>query len=105
VRHGEALGRFRAAVDSSDVESAIGAASQMAHVGLLEALEICRLLALSQDERFDRAATRWLLRLEGEGQAGLDELHLAAAAFSALGRKPRSEDAWTTLTSIVRAKD
>jgi hypothetical protein len=104
VRHAEALERFRSAIERTDLETALEAAGEMRQVALYDALELCRLFALSGDARFDRAATRWLLRLEGETDAGLDQVHLAASAFSALGRSPESEDAWNTLRGIVRAK-
>ena len=52
--------RFRGALDAGNVtEALLSTASALPHVGLVEALELCRLLGDQVPERFSRAAVRW----------------------------------------------
>jgi hypothetical protein len=62
--------RFRRALDRGNVTEALSAASELPHVGLAEALELCLLLRDKAPERFPRAALRWHGRLcrEVDGQ-------------------------------------
>jgi len=55
---GSAYHRFRRALDRGNVTEALSSASELEHVGLAEALELC-LLLIKQPARFERAAPRW----------------------------------------------
>jgi hypothetical protein len=55
--------RFRRALDRGNVTEALSSASELEHVGLNEALELCLLLRDKAPERFSRAALRWHARL------------------------------------------
>jgi D-serine deaminase-like pyridoxal phosphate-dependent protein len=55
---GSAYHRFRRALDRRNVTEALSCASELEHVGLSEALELCLLLT-KQPARFERAALRW----------------------------------------------
>ena len=105
MTHAERLKAFELAIEAGDLDGACEAAAELNYVGPLEALELCRAMAVAGDDRYERAAARWLFRLRAEADASLDELQLATAAFGLMARSPDSEDAWATLTSIVRAKD
>src|SRR5688572_25338810 len=45
--------------DRGNVIEALSSASELEHVGLAEALELCLLLADKEPQRFGRAAVRW----------------------------------------------
>jgi hypothetical protein len=51
--------RFRRALDRGKVTEAFSSAFELNHVGLIEALELCLLLADKAPERFGPAALRW----------------------------------------------
>jgi hypothetical protein len=51
--------RFRRALDRENVTEALSAASELPHVGLTEALELCLLLRDEAPERYPKAALRW----------------------------------------------
>jgi hypothetical protein len=104
VADGDRFIRFEHAIESGDVDGACALASELQYVGILDALKLCRAMAKAGDGRYERAAARWLFRIRAEAGASLDELQLATAALGVMGRSPDSEDAWATLTSIVRAK-
>jgi hypothetical protein len=55
--------RFRRALDRGNVTEALSSASELEHVGLSEALELCLLIGDKQPSKFDRAALRWHGRL------------------------------------------
>jgi hypothetical protein len=56
---GAPYARLRRALDRGNVTEALSAASELEHVGLTEALELCLLLVEKAPERFERAALRW----------------------------------------------
>lgn len=56
---GSPYGRFRKALDRGNVTEALSAASELRHVGLLEALELCLLLRDKAPDKYGRAAVRW----------------------------------------------
>jgi hypothetical protein len=58
------------------------------------------LLAAAGDRRFDAAARRWLWLFAGKA-ASVEEVVMAGAAFSALGRDPRSGAARETLEDLL----
>ena len=57
-------------------------------IDLADALRLCQLMAREGDERFPRAASRWLERLSAEGGYGLPEVQLGAAALRKLWKAP-----------------
>jgi hypothetical protein len=59
---GHAYARFRRALDTRNATIALAAASEMPHVGLVDALELVLLLTESEPVRFERAALRWHAR-------------------------------------------
>ncbi len=105
VIYAERLAALEESIADLNIDRACEIAAGLQYVGILDALKLVRAMAISRDRRFERAATRWIVRLREEAGASLDELQLATAAFAVLARTPESEDAWVTLTSIVRAKD
>jgi hypothetical protein len=75
--------RLRRALDRRDLNLAELAAKECPHIDLEDSLEICVLMRTERDERFERAAVRWLGRLLAERPAiGID---LARQAVSGLG--------------------
>ncbi len=99
---GSPVTRMRRAIRTRSVEVALGAAAEMHHVGLEDALELC--LLLRADRRYEAASRRWLARLADEAQ-GIAVTDIAAAAVALLaladpvaGPEPHT----TTLRSIVR---
>jgi hypothetical protein len=75
-------------------------AREMRHLTLEDALELVVLYAEAGDEKFERAACRWLGRLTNEREnLRLSEAHLAAAALAALEDAPLTSA--TTLRSIA----
>ena len=59
---GHAYARFRRALDSRNASAALSAASELEHVGLVDALELFLLVRDGDPKRFDRAALRWHAR-------------------------------------------
>jgi hypothetical protein len=93
--------RFRRAVDRGNVTEALSSASELEHIGLAEALELCLLLADKQPERFGRAAVRWHGRFCRETNAGLEEAQavLASLALLVSGRRRNGAFALAELLS------
>jgi hypothetical protein len=56
---GSSYARFRRALDRGNVLDALSSASELEHVGLAEALELCLLLREKEPARYTRAALRW----------------------------------------------
>ena len=56
---GSAYACLRRALDHGNLTEALSAASEMEHVGLVEALELCLLLCDQAPEKYGRAALRW----------------------------------------------
>ena len=92
--------RFRRAIDARSVVLAELTAREMRHLTLEDALELVVLYAEAGDEKFERAACRWLSRLTNEREnLTLTEAQLAAVALGALKDAPLT--AATTLRSIA----
>ena len=86
---GAAYANFRSALRSGNLLLAKAAAAELPQVGLTDALHMCLLMSSQADERFDRAATRWLARFAQERPSvGLDELRHALFALEALPYNP-----------------
>jgi hypothetical protein len=85
---GHAYARFRRALDSRTATAAFSAASELEHVGLADALELCLLVRDSEPTRFDGAALRWHARYCREA-AGvtLEEGQAVLALLAALKRE------------------
>jgi hypothetical protein len=82
---GSAYTRLRRALDDSNLTEALSAASELQHVGFLEALELCLLLCDKAPERFDRAALRWHGRYCREvADVSLPEAQAILATLAAL---------------------
>ena len=76
---------FRAALTRGDLAGVLAAASELPRVNLVDALEVCLLLAEKRDRRLDRAATRWLARFALEHpRVGIVDLRTGMDALAAL---------------------
>jgi hypothetical protein len=86
---GSPYARFRAALKAGNLLLVRTAAAELPRVDLVDALAICVLMGAQQDERFDRAATKWLARLAIERPSiGLDDLRCGMHALDALPHNP-----------------
>jgi hypothetical protein len=81
---GSAYHRFRRALDRGNVTEALSSASELEHVGLAEALELCLLLADKDPHRFGLAAVRWHGRFCREARIDLEEAQAVLAALALL---------------------
>jgi hypothetical protein len=84
---GTASGRFTRAVQSGHLFAAEMAAREMGHLSLSNALSLCILYRREQDPRFDRAAVRWVRRVQLEHSLRRQEVDLLRAAMAALGSR------------------
>src|SRR4051812_24577790 len=81
---GSPYSRFRRALASGNLALVRAAAAELPAVDLADALAICLLMGSRDDERYERAAERWLARLALERPGvGLEELRLGLSAFEA----------------------
>jgi hypothetical protein len=90
-RHGTALASFRVAIEKVDADAALRAAGEMELVSMRDSLDLCRVLALSENARFDQAGRRWLTLFAGKPGVTLADVQMATAAMGALGAEPDSE--------------
>jgi hypothetical protein len=82
---GHSYARFRRAFDSRNVTAALSTASELEHVGLSDALELCLLLRDKEPTRFERGALRWHGRYRREvADVTLDEGQAVLALLAAL---------------------
>jgi hypothetical protein len=82
---------FRRALDRGNVLEALSSASELEHVGLAEALELCLLLRDKEPARFPQAALRWHARYCREAKATFEEAQAVLAALVLLaGEQKRS---------------
>jgi hypothetical protein len=98
---GSAYHRFCRALDRGNVTEALSAASELDHVGLAEALELCLLIRKEAPDRYSRAALRWHGRLCREVDVSLEEAQavLAALVLLASDRKQNAAYALAELLS------
>ena len=84
-----AYARFQRSLATGDVSLVIAAALELPRVALDDALRICLLLRDGDQDRYQRAAVRWLGRfaLEARGVT-IDDLRRAADAFATLPQRP-----------------
>ncbi len=88
---GSAYGRFRRALRAGNLNQVHATALELPQIDLVDALAIVLLMSSEDDERYDRAATRWLARFALERpSARLEDLQLGLHALEAL---PYNEDA------------
>jgi hypothetical protein len=92
---------FRRGLDRQNVTEALSAASELEHVSLAEALELCLLLRDKAPERYPRAALRSHGRLCREVDVSLEEAQaiLAALVLMAGERKGNAAFALADLLS------
>jgi hypothetical protein len=64
TRQGTAHGRFQRAIQHGHLFAAEIAAREMRSLSLLEALSLCLLYRRVLDARFERAARRWVRRVQ-----------------------------------------
>jgi hypothetical protein len=69
---------------------ALSAAAELPQMTLVDALDLCELLAQVGDERYPRFASRWVQRYAAETGATLGEVQIAAGALARLGEEPGS---------------
>ena len=83
---GSPYARFRRALATGNLAVVRAAAAELPAVDLADALAICLLMSVRDDERFERAAVRWLARLAlerpGIGLGELVSLTLAPAELA-----------------------
>lgn len=86
---GSAYSRFRRALRTGNLTVVQSAALELPTVDLADALAILLLMSTADDERFDRAATRWLARFALERPSvRLEDLQLGLNALEALPHNP-----------------
>lgn len=82
---GSPYARFRRALSTGNLHLVHATAAELPHVDLQDALRICLLMSECDDERFERAAVRWLARASLETPTmRLDDLRLGLIAFEAM---------------------
>jgi hypothetical protein len=86
---GSPYARFQRALAVGKLDQIRDAAAELPHVDLVDALHICLIMSARDDERFGRAAARWLGRLALERpQVGLEDLRRGLQALRALPHDP-----------------
>ena len=99
---GTAYGRFRRALRMGNLAQVRAAAAELPQVGLDDALAVVLLMDAHDDERYERAAVRWLARLISERPSvGLADLGLGLTALEAL---PENRDAAIAALSAICAR-
>ena len=100
---GNDYGRFAGALRTGNLALVHAAAAELPRVELADALEICVLMADQRDERYDRAAVRWVARFALEApHVSVDDLRLALIALEALPYNAHA--ARRTLGELCRAQ-
>jgi hypothetical protein len=94
--------RFRRALDRGNVTEALSSASELEHVRLNEALELCLLLRDTAPERFPRAALRWHARLCREVDVTLEEAQAVLAALVLLSGERKRNAAYALAELLSR---
>jgi hypothetical protein len=103
--------RLQRALDRGNLELACEAARECRHLDLEDSLRLCLLMKQERDERFERAAVRWLGKLLSEHpEIGLDLTRQAVAGMRDIaGTAPdvgRAEVAIVLRTAgVVRAAE
>ena len=84
---GTAHGRFTRAIQRGHLLAAEMAAREMGQLSLSNALSLCILDGREQDPKFERAARRWVRRMQLEHSLRRHEVDLLGAAMAALGSR------------------
>ena len=84
---GSPYARFRRALATGNIHTIRGAAADLPHVGLDDALRIVFVVRDDAD-LFERASIRWLGRLCLEYPVGLEDVEAAMAALKLLPSQP-----------------
>jgi hypothetical protein len=98
---GSEYGIFLKQLRAGHLELALTYAAGFKVVPLADALRILELMAREGDQRFSRAASRWVERFGAETKSGLPEVQLAAAALGWLWENPESEVPMATLVTLL----
>jgi hypothetical protein len=99
---GSPYNRLRRALDRGNLAEALSSASELKHVGLTEALELCLLLADKEPQRFGRAAVRWHGRFCREAQVDLEEAQAVLAALALLAGERKRNAAFALAELLSR---
>jgi hypothetical protein len=81
---GSPYSHFRGALTHGSLDTVLLAAKELPTIGLEDALEIVVRMAREHDNRFDRAAAKWVGRLMVETPLGLTDARLALALIERL---------------------
>jgi hypothetical protein len=100
---GSPYSRFRRALTTGNELLVLAAARELPRIALDDALRICLVLRDGDEERYEKAAVRWLGRfaLEARG-ATIDDIRIAAEALDELPR--RTADAMERLQRLCVAR-
>jgi hypothetical protein len=83
--------RVRTAIDKGDLRFLLDNARELPSIGLADALRICLLYRDQDEDRYDTAAIKWLMRFVAEArEVSLEEIRAAAAALDALPEQRQS---------------
>jgi hypothetical protein len=86
---GSPYARFKRALATGNLALVRAAAAELASIDLGDALAICLLMGERDDQRFERAAVRWLARLALERPGlRLEDLREGLVAFEAMPYNP-----------------
>ena len=94
--------RFRRALDRGNLTEALSAASELQHVGLAEALELCLLMRDKAPARFSRAALRWHGRFCREVDVSVEEAQAVLAALVLLAGERKRNAAFALAELLSR---
>jgi hypothetical protein len=94
--------RFRRALDRQNVTEALSAGSEIQHIGLAEALELCLLLRDKAPARYPRAALRWHGRLCREVDVSLEEAQAVLAALLVMAGERKRNAAYALAELLSR---
>jgi hypothetical protein len=88
---GHPYARLRRSLDNGNLLAARGAAAELEHVGLAEALELTLLILAHEPSRIRPAALRWHSRYCAETRASLEEATAVLGLLAMLeGRRART---------------
>jgi hypothetical protein len=96
--------RLRRALDRQNLTEVLSSASELEHVGLAEALELCLLLRDKEPERYPRAALRWHGRVCREVDVSLDEAQAILAALVVMAGERKGNAAYA-LSDLLSRRD
>jgi hypothetical protein len=95
--------RFRRALDRGNVLDALSSASELDHVGLTEALELCLLMRDKEPARYTKVALRWHARFCREiRDVDFTEAQAILATLAALGGERKGNAAFALADLLSR---